>query len=121
MCVEAQQGRFGFPVNNTIGGTPQRNSWSAASGTAGWIEFYRECRLRPQLALAREPTLQRAGDALCDRLPSLFDDLEADITPAILHGDLWQGNIASAAGAPVVFDPASYYGALPVMRVAALC
>jgi fructosamine-3-kinase len=29
----------------------------------------------------------------------------------LLHGDLWSGNYAvSAAGEPVIFDPAVYYG-----------
>ena len=30
--------------------------------------------------------------------------------PALLHGDLWGGNWASCDGAPVIFDPAVYYG-----------
>jgi fructosamine-3-kinase len=31
--------------------------------------------------------------------------------PALVHGDLWSGNAAiSAAGEPVIFDPATYYG-----------
>jgi fructosamine-3-kinase len=30
--------------------------------------------------------------------------------PSLLHGDLWGGNASSAAGKPVVFDPAVYVG-----------
>ena len=31
--------------------------------------------------------------------------------PSLLHGDLWSGNAALlAGGAPVLFDPAVYYG-----------
>jgi len=30
--------------------------------------------------------------------------------PSLLHGDLWGGNWASCNGAPVIFDPAVYYG-----------
>ena len=108
MCAEAAAGRFGFPVDNTIGGTPQRNGWSAGVGTAAWVDFFREQRLLPQLALAREPALQRLGDRLCARLPALFAGVE--VRPATLHGDLWSGNIAAVAGAPAVYDPASYYG-----------
>jgi fructosamine-3-kinase len=32
-------------------------------------------------------------------------------SPALVHGDLWSGNIACATqGCPVIFDPAVYYG-----------
>ena len=110
LCEPARDGRFGFPVENTIGGTPQRNSWSELSGTAGWVAFFAEQRLRPQCALTREATLIKLGDRLCDRLPALFEGLPDEVRPAILHGDLWSGNIAATGGQPVVFDPASYYG-----------
>jgi protein-ribulosamine 3-kinase len=32
------------------------------------------------------------------------------VTPSVLHGDLWSGNMATANGRPAVFDPAVYYG-----------
>ena len=36
---------------------------------------------------------------------------DAAIKPALLHGDLWGGNAGfDRAGAPLVFDPATYYG-----------
>jgi fructosamine-3-kinase len=113
LCAEAAAGHFGFPVDNTIGGTPQRNGWSEGTGAVGWVAFFRDRRLRPQLALTREPSLQRRGDALCERLPALFESVpDEQLRPAILHGDLWSGNVAAHGdeGAPVVFDPASYYG-----------
>ena len=110
LCAEAAAGRFGFPVDNTIGGTPQRNAWSAAGGTAAWVDFFRDRRLLPQLALAREPALTRLGERLCAKLPALFEGLSGEIAPSILHGDLWSGNIAAVGGSPAVYDPASYYG-----------
>jgi fructosamine-3-kinase len=110
LCSEAASGSFGFPVHNTIGGTPQLNAWSAGSGTAAWVDFFREQRLRPQCAMSGEASLVRLGDALCERLPALFEGI-AEVRPSILHGDLWSGNVAAADGAPCVFDPASYYGA----------
>jgi len=30
--------------------------------------------------------------------------------PSLVHGDLWSGNVGFLAGAPVLFDPAVYYG-----------
>lgn len=111
-CVEASSGRFGFAVDNTIGGTPQRNGWSDGVGTSAWVAFFRQRRLEPQLALTRDAALQALGKRLCARLPELFADLdEADVRPSILHGDLWSGNVGAAGGAPCVFDPAAYYGA----------
>jgi protein-ribulosamine 3-kinase len=123
LAPEAASGRFGFPVDNTIGGTPQRNGWSEGVGTSGWVSFYRDRRLRPQLALSREPALQRAGEALCERLPALFESVPENITPSILHGDLWSGNVAcdGADGAPVVFDPAAYYGACACALLRCTC
>jgi fructosamine-3-kinase len=44
---KAAAGYFGFPVDNTIGSTPQPNPW-----TKDWIEFFREHRLRHMLRLA---------------------------------------------------------------------
>jgi fructosamine-3-kinase len=100
--------RFGWSRDNTIGRTPQSNSWAD-----DWAEFFRERRLRPQLQLAvrngRGEHLSARGERLIELLPALL----AGHRPAasLLHGDLWGGNwLATAAGEPVVFDPAIYYG-----------
>ena len=43
-------------------------------------------------------------------LPTALADLE-DVSPALLHGDLWSGNAyADESGAPVIIDPAVYAG-----------
>lgn len=42
------------------------------------------------------------------KIPQFFTDVE--IVPALLHGDLWGGNVAECAEGPVIFDPASFYG-----------
>ncbi len=102
------QDRFGWHRDNTIGATPQTNTPSA-----DWIAFWREHRLGYQLALAARNgyagALQREGARLMERLPGLFVTYTPQ--PSLLHGDLWSGNAAfDQAGAPVVFDPAVYYG-----------
>lgn len=98
---------FGWYRDNTIGLTPQHNTRSD-----NWVEFFREHRLQFQLRLARENgfggELQSRGTQLLKRLPGFFDDGETEA--ALLHGDLWGGNWASADGEAVVFDPAVYYG-----------
>eukprot|EP00581_Thalassiosira_minuscula_P032279 CAMPEP_0183760842 /NCGR_PEP_ID=MMETSP0739-20130205/8019_1 /TAXON_ID=385413 /ORGANISM="Thalassiosira miniscula, Strain CCMP1093" /LENGTH=341 /DNA_ID=CAMNT_0025998875 /DNA_START=45 /DNA_END=1070 /DNA_ORIENTATION=- len=106
---------FGFPVDNTIGGTPQPNPWTKpSSGTSEWIEFFATHRIGHQLNLA--------GDSYCSnlwqndirpRLHLLFEDLQGEgkeVKPSLLHGDLWSGNIGSADGSPSIFDPAVYWG-----------
>lgn len=100
--------RFGWERDNTIGSTPQSNR----PGTQ-WIEFWRERRLRPQLALAERngasgDVLDR-GHRLCEQLPSFFAGYRP--VPSLLHGDLWGGNWgADTNGEPVIFDPAMYFG-----------
>lgn len=99
---------FGWTMDNTIGATPQINTphWN-------WAVFWRERRLGYQLRLAARNgyggRLQRDGERLMEGLAVLFADYQP--APSLLHGDLWSGNYAiDAAGEPVIFDPAVYYG-----------
>lgn len=101
---KAKEGYFGFDIDNTIGGTPQPNNWEE-----DWVNFFRTHRLKHQLKLAGDSKLSHLGNILCDNLDIFFPS-EVLITPSILHGDLWSGNIASVQGKPSLFDPASYYG-----------
>lgn len=104
-------GRFGFDVDNTIGGTPQPNPWTRPkSGTDDWIAFFRDHRIGHQLALAGDSRLTALWENdVAPRLVALFEGV--DVRPSILHGDLWSGNIGSAdGGAPSIFDPAVYWG-----------
>lgn len=99
---------FGWYRDNTIGSTPQKNSWKN-----GWVEFFAEHRLGYQLQLAADNGAGRdtssAGERLLIRLSGFFTDYTP--VPSLLHGDLWAGNFAAdTAGQPVVFDPAPYFG-----------
>jgi protein-ribulosamine 3-kinase len=99
---------FGDHPDNFIGLTPQRNRSHPT-----WTTFYRDERLLPQLALAREQgadavTIQR-GEQLASRLNVLFATHRPK--PSLLHGDLWGGNWGTLRdGEPVIFDPAVYCG-----------
>lgn len=99
---------FGWSTDNWIGTTPQCNS-----PTARWDEFWIRCRLTPQIELAQfngmdEQTLEQ----LMSVRSATPEILEGHNPPAaLLHGDLWMGNVASlATDQSVVFDPAVYYG-----------
>jgi protein-ribulosamine 3-kinase len=99
----AAAGRFGFAVDNTIGGTPQPNTWSD-----DWVEFFRERRLRHQLKLAGDSKLTKLAEPVLNGMGAFFEGLH--IRPSVLHGDLWSGNIAWVGKEPCIFDPATYYG-----------
>lgn len=104
--------QFGFAQDNFVGITPQPNGWTNER-MESWIDFWREQRLGFQLQLAEKNgysgKLQTLGEKLLDALPAFFDGYMPQ--PSLLHGDLWSGNHAFLAdGAPVIFDPATYYG-----------
>jgi protein-ribulosamine 3-kinase len=102
-CAE----QFGWHRDNTVGSTPQHNSWSD-----DWVQFFAEQRLGFQLELAASNgftgELQTLGRRLKDNTGLFFSDYWPEAS--LLHGDLWSGNRAVAGGTPVVFDPAVYYG-----------
>lgn len=102
------RGEFGWHRDNTIGTTPQINTPGA-----DWIAFWRERRLGYQLQLAvdngHRGQLVVRGESLLARLSKIL--AAHTPRPSLLHGDLWSGNVAfTRDGAPVVFDPAVYYG-----------
>lgn len=102
------QARFGWARDNFIGGSPQANGWSD-----DWLAFWREKRLHAQLRLAAR---NRLPTRMIDRGERLLADCEAffegyPVSPALLHGDLWSGNVAATVqGEPAIFDPAVYVG-----------
>jgi protein-ribulosamine 3-kinase len=98
--------RFGFAVSTYCGTTRQDNAW-----TASWIEFYRTRRLRPLLErVATERELgdgpRRTYERLLERLPEW---LAHQTVPALIHGDLWSGNVVDTAQGPGIVDPACAY------------
>jgi protein-ribulosamine 3-kinase len=96
----AHGAEFGWTRGNYIGSTPQQNARHKR-----WARFWREERLEPQVALAR-------GNGYAIDIGDVCDLLDGhDPAPSLLHGDLWGGNAGFLrSGAPVVFDPAVYYG-----------
>ncbi len=95
--------RFGFAHDNFCGATPQPNGWLHS-----WLEFYGTRRLGHQARLA----VERGRDVrLLERLVARLDGLLGDPEPpALIHGDLWSGNLVDDRGAPALVDPAAYFG-----------
>ncbi|XP_035233233.1 ketosamine-3-kinase-like [Stegodyphus dumicola] len=75
-------------------------------------EFYGQQRLDHQIRLVESNYGDREARELWSelslKLPSFFKDIT--ITPALLHGDLWSGNVSETEEGPVIFDPAVFYG-----------
>lgn len=96
---------FGWELNNTIGSTPQINTWMD-----NWADFFAEQRIGYQLKLAK----RRGGNfPESNRVVDLVRNKLAEWQPpvSLVHGDLWSGNAAiSSDGAPIILDPATYYG-----------
>ncbi|HEV2271443.1 MAG TPA: fructosamine kinase family protein [Steroidobacteraceae bacterium] len=100
--------QFGFAADNFIGRTRQPNG-----RLDDWTEFFRERRLRHQLALAVQngfaQLLEEPGARLLESMAALLAGHRPQA--ALLHGDLWAGNwLANEQDEPVIFDPAVYYG-----------
>lgn len=99
--------RYGWRGDNYIGRTPQPNP-----RTENWSEFFTRQRLGFQLdQLDRHRPDHEWGQwqrPLFESWRHQFGHHHPE--PALIHGDLWQGNAEMVAGAqPVLFDPAVHY------------
>ena len=97
---------FGFPEDNYIGATIQKNTIMM-----NWIDFFRECRLLPQMRMA-DRYFDSGIRKLCTKLLDHLEDyLSEPEFPSLIHGDLWSGNAAPGPdGKAWIFDPAAYVG-----------
>ena len=103
-----RESRYGFSGDNYIGLTKQVNTWEDS-----WSTFYIQQRLLPQIEAARKKSLlNRRDHSSCMRLlDQAHRLLRRPEHASLLHGDLWGGNyLISQDGAPVLIDPAVYYG-----------
>lgn len=109
---------FGFPVSTCCGETAQDNTWKSS-----WADFYANNRLRGILRACvdrngADAELSKAVESMAEEVvPRLIgQDTIGNITPVVVHGDLWSGNhsigqIAGRGGSEeVVFDPSAVHG-----------
>ena len=90
------------PSGKPRSGTPGRTHGPSFSRNTGW-------------GFSSNWLPKRGGGspeaANCWRKSCRIFFLDYSPAPSLLHGDLWGGNAAfTAAGEPVLFDPATYYG-----------
>ncbi|GAB4025936.1 fructosamine kinase family protein [Spirosoma koreense] len=101
------QPKFGLNFDNFIGSLPQQNTL-----TTNGYDFFFDHRLLPLAGLALYKGLleKPTYDALL-RLRAQLSDLIPNERPALLHGDLWSGNVlVNEDQQPALIDPAVYYG-----------
>ncbi|MGE0152677.1 MAG: fructosamine kinase family protein [Reyranellaceae bacterium] len=99
---------YGYACDVMIGGMPQINERQP-----DWRTLFLHKRLLSAAFLAH-----RAGNLPAETLRQVerFVAARGDLIPeprrpALLHGDLWQGNVLTSKGRPAGFiDPAIYYG-----------
>ena len=99
--------QFGLEYDNYIGSLVQRNDVRDS-----WSDFFIEMRLEPLVKMGFDNALLDKGhlDKFA-RLYGVFPDLVPDEQPALIHGDLWSGNLlCSTLQRPVFIDPAVYFG-----------
>lgn len=107
-------GKFGFFTTTCHGKIPQHVAWDSS-----WTTFYTGLL---QDALQRDletngpwPVLERVSSRVLNKvIPRLLGALESggrSIRPSLIHGDLWEGNIATEAGTGNIFliDAGAYY------------
>ncbi|WP_373542993.1 fructosamine kinase family protein [Chamaesiphon sp.] len=100
-----ERGKFGWHIDNTIGATPQVNTWAT-----DWTSFFTTHRIGYQFQLAgtKGGYFPQAAQLLA-AIPHILAHHHPK--PSLVHGDLWSGNASfTTAGVPIIFDPATYWG-----------
>ena len=97
----------GLHFNNYVGALPQSNEYMPDG-----VQFYIEKRLKPQVSQALFES--KVDSSLYDgflKLYNILPDILPNEKPALLHGDLWSGNLmVGSDGQATLVDPSAYYG-----------
>ena len=97
---------YGFTKDNYIGAGFQKNTLKDT-----WVEFFRDCRLLPQLDRARNALTNSDIRQIEHLMEHLDEYLVKPKHPSLLHGDLWSGNfLVGPDGHAWLIDPAAYVG-----------
>ncbi|HXA01153.1 MAG TPA: fructosamine kinase family protein [Cytophagaceae bacterium] len=97
--------KYGLGFNNYIGLLPQQNDYND-----DWLSFFIHQRLGTQLRIGLDKgSIDESYLFDFDQLFKKIPDILLSEKPALVHGDLWSGNVI-VAGQVCLIDPAVYYG-----------
>ena len=95
---------FGYPVRGFIGTTEQKQGWEN-----NWIDCFLNLRILPQISILKSNVLDS------ETIKKVIEKIKLELVNhkpinALVHGDLWSGNIGiDKSGKGVIFDPASWW------------
>lgn len=99
--------QYGMERDTLIGSLPQPGGWSS-----DWAQFFAEKRLLHMAQAARDEgkidaRMMTKFEKLAAKLPQMLKDAQS---PALVHGDVWSGNIiVGRSQIEAYLDPAIYY------------
>ncbi len=102
--AESKPRMFGFPVEGFIGTTDQKKGMED-----NWIDCFLNLRIIPQLLILKSTTLDKE---IINKVKEKIKSELLNHKPinALVHGDLWSGNVGmDKSGKGVIFDPASWW------------
>jgi fructosamine-3-kinase len=111
---ESPTGMFGFEIQTYDGARPQAVAWDP-SWTSFFLKLLAEAFRQDKETNGVWPEMERVFARVQSHLiPRLLGALESDgrlVRPCLIHGDLWDGNVATDAenNDPVIFDCGAYY------------
>lgn len=108
-AVTNESRMYGYYYNTSIGPFEQVNEQTQYN----WGLFLGQMRIMPMAKICYEKG--RIDRGIVERLEGLCRDLYkridmSAITPSLLHGDLWSGNILFNIKGATLIDPALYFG-----------
>jgi fructosamine-3-kinase len=106
MHLAGQSDRFGFPILTFCGATPLDNEMTNEPWSV-WFARHRIGYVLGQLGSGK--ATKRSVESVVAKVTELLRDHDRDVTPSLVHGDLWGGNGGNSEGKPCIFDPGCYY------------
>ena len=100
---------YGYYYDTSIASFSQKNEQTQYN----WTLFLGQMRILPMAKICYDKGL--LSQQIVDRLEGLCRDMYkridmSTITPSLLHGDLWSGNILFNMNGTTLIDPAIYFG-----------